>query len=67
MMNNNFCIITLYQLVYNDIQVWYHINYIKYTNNIPAQFYRYKTIFDQLISVHYRPIHVNQLQDHLKL
>ena len=27
------------QLLYNDI--WYHINYLKYTNIIPAQLFRY--------------------------
>ena len=33
MMNNNFCSITLYK--------WYQINYLKYTNNIPAELFRY--------------------------
>ena len=38
-MNNNFCSITIYYLLYNDI--WYHINYHKYTNSIYHQFFHY--------------------------
>ena len=39
MMNNIFCSMTLYKLLYNDI--WYHIIYLKYANNILTQFFRY--------------------------
>ena len=41
MMNNHFCSIKLYEFLCNG--VWYHIlvDYLKYTNNIHAQFFRY--------------------------
>ena len=39
MVNNTFCSITIYQVLYNNI--WYQIYYVKCTDNIPVQFFRY--------------------------
>ena len=44
MMNNTFCSITLYLLLYqynNLFLLWYRVNYLKYTNTISAQFFHY--------------------------
>ena len=39
-MNNNFCLVTHYKLLYNEYNdISYHVHYSKYTNNIPAQFF----------------------------
>ena len=67
-LNNIFCCsVALYYLLYNHI--WYHIKYLKYTKNIPDQFFHYllyyfkPDTFSMIISVvkdksfNYKPIH----------